>query len=147
MKIQYLIITFLLFCMAPACQKKPGNIPIDADLKKNFSFKAGSYRIYRDSSNWEIDSFVVVRNYIGSTEYNNNGRNSDVESDEMNFHGPGIQNGFGSWNLCENYIQFFFGLDDSVFCSYYLLLHFPFESVGYAEPLDFYRQLFSKFQH
>ncbi|PZF73849.1 hypothetical protein [Taibaiella soli] len=55
-------LTIALLVLFAACKKNDDKqyIPLNADLKKNYSFKEGSYWIYRDSLSGREDSFCVT---------------------------------------------------------------------------------------
>ena len=58
----YFLILLVFFCAFIGCQKKTAIVPMNAILKKYYCYKQGSYWIYRDSLNGDIDSFAVVSN-------------------------------------------------------------------------------------
>lgn len=63
-KYTLLVLPFLFW----GCKKDP--IKVDSATEKNFSFKTGSYWVYRDSLSGKVDSFFVSRN--GSNVDDNN---------------------------------------------------------------------------
>ena len=70
------ILISLLLTGAIGCHKDSvPNYPVDADLKKAFNFKVGSYWVYEDSISGRIDSFYVSENvaqnefYSGTPSY------------------------------------------------------------------------------
>lgn len=94
---KYLTIALLL--LFAACKKdgKP-YMPLNADLKKNYSFKVGSYWIYRDSLTGRVDSFYVTKYSDGNVE----GQDNVYESSGMVISQHNIDNIFSDtaeWNI------------------------------------------------
>lgn len=54
------IITMLIILFG--CKKTDSAMPLDENLRKHFSYQPGTYWIYKDSVNGQIDSFAVVDN-------------------------------------------------------------------------------------
>jgi hypothetical protein len=56
--------------LAMSCRKKDETVYINPELKKHFSFKKGSYWIYRDSLTGGLDTFTTYdnNNYISRAE-------------------------------------------------------------------------------
>jgi hypothetical protein len=67
---KYLVAAVIFLCIA-ACKKKDTSTPIDATLKKYFSYKKGTYWIYRDSLRGVIDCFAVLSNDFHTISTNN----------------------------------------------------------------------------
>lgn len=57
MKTNYILCVCLIFLAT--CTKKQQSVSINAGLKANFGFKAGTYWVYKDSITGRIDSFIV----------------------------------------------------------------------------------------
>ena len=56
----YILIAVLLAGFITSCHKNTiPNVPINPEMYNAFAFKEGSYWIYQDSANGEIDSFVI----------------------------------------------------------------------------------------
>lgn len=58
---KYLVCLFAIPLIISGCKKKPVN-RVDPDLKAAFSYKPGTYWIYKDSLTGAIDSFVITTN-------------------------------------------------------------------------------------
>ncbi len=125
-----------------ACKKKLPNKPIDADLKAAFSFKPGTYWIFKDAISGQIDSFYVRRTYTfnqtsGNPSYTFDEINIDIT--EMNLHPAGsdtalwriglIQN---ILNLSDYYLDNFVNFDDIL----YPFISGPQSSAVYAESIN-----------
>ncbi len=67
-----------------ACKKILPNKPIDADLKAAFSFKPGTYWIYKDSVSGRIDSFFVYSNNYTIGDPSSGYEKYDIEYDNIN---------------------------------------------------------------
>ena len=74
----FICLLFLIVC----CRKKPGTpvIPISPALLSHFSFKVGTYWIYRDSLTGRVDSFYV------DTNFTRNGTNGTGFSSTINVY-------------------------------------------------------------
>ena len=68
----YILIAVLLAGFISSCHKNTiPNVPINSEMYNAFAFKEGSYWIYQDSVNGEIDSFVINMP-TGMNQINNN---------------------------------------------------------------------------
>src|ERR1039457_5726431 len=77
---QLFFLAIILLLLFEGCGKKSSNsTPVDATLKKYFSYKVGTYWIYRDSLRGEIDSFVVLSDNNGSASTNGPGVDYEME--------------------------------------------------------------------
>jgi hypothetical protein len=66
-----LTLVMLALAVCSACKKTTSNdVPVDAALKSDFSYKPGSYWIYKDSVSGNVDSAYVVSN---TSEYHEHG--------------------------------------------------------------------------
>ena len=114
----YLIGLLFLLCVLGACKKKNRNIPISADLKKFFSYKPGTYWIYKDSVNGQIDSFAVLSNTFGtaSSTY----EVADQETDNIAVFKKNVlfDSIYCKWTLAKDAVGF-------VFSTYYLSINYP----------------------
>jgi hypothetical protein len=63
-----IILLLALAFVLPACKRQSGTpmVPVNADMKAHFAFKPGTYWIYKDSVNGEMDSAYV---YAQQSEY------------------------------------------------------------------------------
>jgi hypothetical protein len=106
-KWHYWVLAALLLCIMWGCKKQPGTVAIDADLEKNFSYKPGTYWIYRDSLTGEVDSFAVVDNHDALGNSNNFG-NYTIQSAEIGTYHNGIANDtfLIRWDLQTNYVNY-----------------------------------------
>jgi hypothetical protein len=95
--------------MMLSCNKKDDrqHITIDADVVANFSYKVGSYWIYKDSLSGQVDSFYVYR--YGGAALNNSGTlldNVGIYIGQQKISGPGTTDTIDwAWGLWSNYIS------------------------------------------
>ena len=61
-----------LILLIASCTRKT-NYPVNSDLKSSFSYKPGTYWIYRDSISGEMDSFYVTEQHLDN--YKNEAEN------------------------------------------------------------------------
>jgi hypothetical protein len=66
-----LIIFITIFLIVTGCEKKERILYLSDDVKKNFSYKQGSYWVYRDSISGSVDSCYVIdyRIYFREIDY------------------------------------------------------------------------------
>lgn len=122
---------FLCFVYIVVACKKPSSIGIDPTIKKYFSYKKGTYWIYKDSLTGFVDSFVVLYNDL-HTESTNNGT-VDFESDNITIYRNGqvFDSAYCYWQLIggENNIGFHYeGIPQPL--NYNTLFVYPFPPVG-----------------
>ena len=95
----------LFVCLFIACNKKNASTPVDAGLKKYFSYKPGTYWIYYDSVNLETDSFAVTGNYVQSIS-DNSGNSYDYETDNIIAYKNGVDSFSSVWYLYKSFIHY-----------------------------------------
>ncbi len=131
----YFLIVMVFLCAFIGCQKKTTTTPIDPVLKKYYSYKQGSYWVYRDSLNGDIDSFVVVRNdyqsiYPGSS--NTYSQPVENEIDFITFFRNGVIADSCEWNLLETGINFSGGFPKCAFYYGAFFINYGV-AIGYQE--------------
>jgi hypothetical protein len=121
----------LLSCIIASCTKKTKSTAIDADVKKYFSFKKGTYWIYKDSVSGQMDSFAVENN--NTVSYPGNSYNSafDDETDYYWVYANGVINDTisGYWSLAQNGVSLYYAENSDYFSG--PLFVYPF-TAGYT---------------
>ncbi|MCF8449733.1 MAG: hypothetical protein K9G49_07675 [Taibaiella sp.] len=101
-------IIILAFCMFEACKKEDKVDRISSELKKRFTFKKGSYWIYKDSITGRYDTFTVTAfsnaignepNYIESQVSSIRSSRSDSFSFNVNLTGSYLRILFQTFNI------------------------------------------------
>ncbi len=81
-----------------SCKKEPESTPINAEIKSRFSFKKGTYWVYRDAVSGEIDSIVIVEDSYSKKQQNTGV--FDEESHRVNIFENGVASSYNSaWAL------------------------------------------------
>ncbi|MFI5196445.1 MAG: hypothetical protein ACHQD8_05085 [Chitinophagales bacterium] len=101
----YKLSMMLFVCLFIACSKKNASTPVDAGLKKYFSYKPGTYWIYYDSVNLETDSFAITDNYVQQFS-DNNGNSYDYETDKIIAYKNGVGSFSSEWYLYNKVIRY-----------------------------------------
>jgi hypothetical protein len=110
--------------MAIACKKTDNPTPVSPDLEKYFSYKRGTYWIYKDPVTGESDSFAVVRNTTEEIEDNNGGHNVETAS-VLAYNNDTLIKAGWQWLLNGNVVSFDYrGMHGMAKFIY------PFENIG-----------------
>jgi hypothetical protein len=134
-KQHYFVCIALLLCIMTAGCKKQKHTPINADMKRYFSFKKGTYWIYKDSLSGEMDSFIVLTNTY-TTIATSNGEIEDEEIDDISVYTNGVFNSIScSWVLINNLVGYIISIDQTGLN--YQLFIYPFQQ-GYTSPTTGY---------
>jgi len=113
------------------CHKANNGRPIDATVTKYFSYKPGTYWIYKDSLSGALDSFVVVKNTFTTIPDNLGGYEEETEFISIFNNGNNIGN--GEWSLFESVVEYHNTLVYSE--DYSFLFGFPFSSTGTTDSI------------
>ena len=131
-KIQCLsIVTTLLFCFY-SCKRPTPIVPMNPILKKYYCYKKGSYWVYRDSLNGDIDSFAVVSNNYEPNYTSSNPQGEEQEKDFITMFRNGSALYTWEWEVYNGII--FSGSITSKYSFIYVAFA-PWEAFGTA-PLD-----------
>lgn len=114
---------FIFLCVTSGCLKKLAT-PINSNLKRNFSFKTGSYWIYKDSLSHHTDSFWV--NSSTTSPYAADGETYNEEIDQI-FCNDNDTIDY-NWNLYKNNVSFVYYEGPQT--ASYLLFSYPFHGIG-----------------
>ena len=109
---KHLFLATVLLILFAGCGKSNNNsgTPINATLKKYFSYKPGTYWIYQDSLSGNIDSFVVVSVDSGLTNYSAGGNNFYINDEIVTFNNGIYDDTLNCrWTLAINGISYFLG--------------------------------------
>lgn len=124
-----LLLALLLFAIG--CSKKQKTTPIDKDLKKYFSFKKGSFWIYKNNLKNIIDSYAVLNNeYFTVTDTHDT--KYDAEKDNITVYRMGViyDSIFYTWSLSSNGVSCLLRVTDTLEGSIsinYGIFQYPFK--------------------
>jgi hypothetical protein len=105
---------------ASSCSKKNLTMPISPDIDEYFSFKKGTYWIYRDSLTGQTDSLAVTDNYTQSVQ-----EASGSYTDQTTIV---VNNGAIKWNLKLNEIYFYYYESNMIADQF--AISYPFPPIG-----------------
>jgi len=137
-KILFFILIFsalLYSCAKTADQTRP----INPDLLKYFSYKPGTYWVYKDSIAGEIDSFYVTDNTKSSSTGPPNIDGINISIHQVKEDGLGLDSTVWVMILAENFVSYLSrGLPGNVDRDYSGLFSYPFqvEVIG-SESINF----------